>query len=136
MHSQTIHTIRVDRDEKANAFKFFYPGTQRTIVSDRFKIDEALTSGQTFGLHYDGGFYFNKYNDFNDTIRPPCFKPDQQIYIMTSTPPIPAKIITIPTMDANIYTVQLSSDLSIHHHPGQNLLEYDPNQTITDDQQP
>lgn len=81
-------------------------------------------------------FTLTKYDDFNDTIRPPCFKPDQQIYIMTSTPPIPAKIITIPTMDANIYTVQLSSDLSIHHYPGQDLLDYDPNQTITDDQQP
>ena len=97
MHSQTIRAILVGRDEKANAFKFFHPGTQRTIVSDRFKIDEVLTSGPTFGLHYDGGFYFNKYDDFNDTLRPPRFKPDQEVFIITSEKPIPAKIINYIT---------------------------------------
>ena len=136
MHSQTIRAILVGRDEKADAFKFFHPGTQRTIVSDRFKIDEVLTSGPTFGLQYDGGFYFNKYDDFNDTLRPPRFKPDQTVYIVTADPPIPAKILTIPTTDANIYTIQLQSDLSIHQYPGHDLLEYDPTSTIHDDQQP
>lgn len=69
MHSQTIRAILVGRDEKANTFNFFHPGIQRTIVSDRFKIDEVLTSGSTFGLRYDRCFYFNKYDGFNDTMR-------------------------------------------------------------------
>ena len=136
MHSQTLRAILVGRDEKANAFKFFHPGTQRTIVSDRFRLDEVLTSGPTFGLNYDGGFYFNKYNDFNDQMRPPRFKPQQKVYITTSSPPVPATILTIPSTDANIYTVQNDTDLSIHQLPAQDMLEYDPTTSLTDDNKP
>ena len=105
-------------------------------MSDRFKTDEVLTSGPTFGLNYDGGFYFNKYNDFNDQMRPPRFKPEQQVFITTTNPPTLAKILTIPSTDANIYTVQHTADLTIKQYPAQNLLEYDPIATINDTNQP
>ena len=127
MHSHTLQAILVGRDEKSNTYKFFHPGTQRTIVSDRFKLDEVLTSGPTFGLQYDGGFYFYKYSDFNDNLRPPRFKPEQTVFVTSFQPPKQGKIITIPTTEANIYTAQHDGDLSLHQYPGQDLLEYDPN---------
>lgn len=58
--SHSIRAILIGRDPKSTAFQFFHPG-KKTLTSDSFTIDDTLPSGPVFGLTYDGGLYFNRF---------------------------------------------------------------------------
>ena len=136
VHSHSIRAILVGRDPFSNACLFYHPGTQRTITSDEFVIDETLCAGPAFHLEYDGGLYFNKYSDHSDTIRPPLFTPDQTVFSTTTTPALQGKILTIPSSPTNrIYTIQLL-DGSIHQILKHDLSPIDPALSIDNNNPP
>lgn len=85
VHSHSIRVILVGRNPQSNACLFYHPGTQRTITSDEFVLDETLTAGPAFHLDYDGGLYFNKYSDHSDKVQPPLFSSDQKVYTTTTS---------------------------------------------------
>ena len=81
------------RDPFSNACLFNHPGTQRTITSDEFVIDDTLCAGPAFHMDYDGGLYCNKYFDHSDSVRPPLFAPEQTVYSITTTPALMEKFL-------------------------------------------
>ena len=127
--TQTIRTITIGRSNTTNTPEFYHPSTKQIITSNAYKIDETLTPGPAFNLPYDGGFYFNKYSQGNDHNRPPIFTPNQIVYIKSSNEYIPTKIITIPMLDDQIYTVSYP-DGSIHQHEASDILPNDPDANI------
>ena len=136
VHSHSIRASLVGRDTTSNACLFYHPGTQRTITSDEFVLDETLAAGPAFHLDYDGGLYFNKYSDHSDKIRPPFFSPEQTVFTTTTSLPLQGKIITIPQSPTNrIYTVQLL-DGSLHQFVEHELSSVDPNLPIDSNNPP
>ena len=135
-HSHSIRAILVGRDPSSTSFLFYHPGTQKTLTSDTFTIDETLPSGPAFRLEYDGGLYFNRYTDFNDKIRPPLFIPEQTVFITSHNPPLKATILTVPTSPIDrVYTVTLD-DGSIQQLFENELSHTDPNIDISTNNPP
>jgi len=123
--TQTIRTITIGRSDTTNTPEFYHPSTKQIITSNAYKIDETLTPGPAFNLPYDGGFYFNKYSQGNDHNRPPQFTPNQTVYIQQKDKYISTKIITIPMLDDNTYTLSYP-DGSIHQHQASEISLHDP----------
>jgi len=123
--TQTIRTITIGRSDTTNTPEFYHPSTKQIITSNAYKIDETLTPGPAFNLPYDGGFYFNKYSQGNDHNRPPQFTPNQIVYIQDKGKHIPTKVITIPILDDNIYTLSYP-DGSLHQHQSIDISTHDP----------
>ena len=114
LDAQSCKAILVGKSKSTRAYEFYNPSTKNIITSSNFKIDERLTSGPAFGLPYDGGLHFNKYCQYNDSIRPPQFSPETEVFIrQPENKYIKAQIIAIPKTDTNIYTIQYN-DGSIH----------------------
>ena len=135
-HSQSIRAILVGRDPVSAAYLFYHPGTQKTLTSTDFTIDDTLPSGPAFHLQYDGGFYFNRYADLNDKLRPPTYKPNQQVFIDTYSPPLQGTVIAVPASPIDrIYTIQLQ-DHSIHQILEDHISTSDPNKTIENNNPP
>ena len=114
LDAQSCKAILVGKSKTTRAYEFYNPSTKNIITSSNFKLDERLTSGPAFGLPYDGGLHFNKYCQYNDSIRPPQFSPETEVFIkQPNNKYIQAHIIAIPKTDTNIYTIQYN-DGSIH----------------------
>jgi len=111
--SQTCRAILVGKNEISHAYNFYHPATKNIITSATFRLDERLAAGPAFGLPYDGGLYFGKYCEYNDSIRPPQFAPETQIYVKHDNDYIDGQIVAIPKTNSNIYTIQYQ-DGSIH----------------------
>jgi len=124
--TQTIRTITIGRSNTTNTPEFYHPTTKQIITSNAYKLDETLTPGPAFNLPYDGGFYFNKYSQGNEHNRPPLFTPNQQVFIKTKNDKyISTKIVTIPMLDDQIYTISYP-DGSLHQHEASEIFLNDP----------
>lgn len=72
------------------------------------------------------GLHFNSYAEQNVHLKPPTFKPTQKVFVKYNKTYEQATIITLPTRESNIYTVQIQSDGSIHQYLEKNIKEIDP----------
>ena len=61
LNIQTAKTILIGRCDISHSLEFFHPHTQRILTSAVYRVDETLTAGPSFGMAYDGGFYFHKF---------------------------------------------------------------------------
>jgi len=104
---QTTKAILIGKSNKSNILEFFHPPTNSIISSTMYKLDESLVAGPTFNLPYDGGFHFNKYCESNVKIRPPTYTPESYVYIKHNERYIKCKVITVPMIENDIYTLQL-----------------------------
>ena len=123
---QTCKAILVGRSDKTHTFEFYHPRTKNIITTSKFKLDETLPTGPSFGLPYDGGLFFNRYCETNDHLRPPTFSPETTVFIKSKQNIIQADIISIPKTDDNLYTVQYP-DGSIHEIHEKHISLNNPN---------
>ena len=131
----SIRAILIGRSSQSNCHLFYHPPTKRTFRSDDFVIDETRASGPTFSLNFDGGLFFNSYEECNTYFKAPQYAPEDYVYIKTSTPATKAQIITIPENGSDIYTLKLP-DGSLKQYQERCLSDHDPNISITDNNPP
>ena len=112
---QTVKAILIGRSNISHALEFYHPQTKRVLTSAIFRLDETLTAGPSFGLPYDGGFYFHKFVDTSSQHIAPTFEPKEKVLVRTPSGELNGTIITIPLQNDNIYTVQLN-DGSMHQY--------------------
>lgn len=74
-----------------------------------------MPSGTAFSLEPPNGLHFNSYSEMNIKHKPPTFPPFQSVIITPVN--IQGKILTIPSRDGDIYTVQHTSNSTIHKYP-------------------
>ena len=106
--------ILVGRSTVANSPIFFHPHTNKIITTDDYYLDETIPAGPAFDISSNTGVHFNSYAEQNVYLRPPTFKPTQIVYVKCNNKYEKANIITLPSRESNIYTVQLDYDKSIH----------------------
>jgi len=107
---QSCKAILVGRSNTTHAYMFYHLPTKNIITTASYLLDKTLTAGPAFGLHYNGGIYFNKRNEHVINTRPPTFQPDTSAYITKDNTNIHVKILSIPVTDDNLYTtVQYSN---------------------------
>ena len=134
--AQTCKAILIGKSITANAYEFYHPATKNILTSTTFKLDERLAAGPAFGLPYDGGLYFTKYCEYNDTLRPPTYAPETMVYVQSSNNTYTAvQIIEIPKSNLNIYTIQYP-DGSIHEIHEKHIHPSDPNMSPASDDPP
>jgi len=125
--AQTCKAILIGKSTTSNAYEFYHPATKNVLTSTTFKLDERLAAGPAFGLPYDGGLYFTKYCEYNDTLRPPTYAPEALVYVQLSNNTYTqVQIIEIPKTNLNIYTIQYP-DGSIHKIHEKHIHPSDPN---------
>jgi len=109
--TQTTKAIVIGRSQTSNILEFYHPSTKSIISSALYRFDESITAGPAFGLEYDGGFHFNKYCESNIHIRPPTYQSNEQIFIHNklNNTYTAVKVITIPTIGSDIYTIQYAN---------------------------
>jgi len=109
--TQTTKAIVIGRSQTSNILEFYHPSTKSIISSALYRFDESITAGPAFGLEYDGGFHFNKYCESNIHIRPPTYQSNEQIFIHNklNNTYTEVKVITIPTIGSDIYTIQYAN---------------------------
>ena len=105
---QTVKAILIGRSDISHALEFYHPQTKRVLTSAIFRLDETLTAGPSFGLPYDGGFYFHKFVDTSSQYIAPTFEPKEKVLVSTPSGEITGTIVTIPLQNDNIYTIQLN----------------------------
>ena len=93
-----------------------------------FVLDITKPSGPSFHLKYDGGFFFNLYNNDADVLRPPGIDTNTKVYVTDYDPPKPATGMAIPFDETDVYTIQFPTDGSIHQFPRSSLVDYDATQ--------
>ena len=130
--SQSIRAICVGRSQYAKSLLFYHPPSQKTLHSDDFVLDETLAAGPAFDLPYEGGLFFNKYEEINDLLRPSKFAPEQRVHVKSSDKVTAGTIITVPAYGELIYTIKYDTDGSLHQHHENCLHSTDP--TITPEQ--
>ena len=86
---------------------FYHPQSRQTFNSDDFLLDETRASGPSFNIHYNGGLYFNSFQQLNHDLKPSKFAPETTIIVKSTQQP--GKIISIPDKSDDIYTIQLES---------------------------
>ena len=120
----SLAVILVGRSTIANSPIFFHPHTNKLITTDDYYFDETIPSGPAFDIACSTGLHFNSYAEQNIHLRPPTFKPTQTVYVKYNKTHEKTTIITLPTRESNICTIQIEADGSIHQY-----LEKDNNQT-------
>ena len=129
--SHSIRVILIGKDHKSNSLLFYHPPTKKIIASDTYRLDPTLSTGPVFHLEFDGGLHLNKYVSFNDLIRPPTFHPEQIVYVASHGTYIKTKVITIPSRDSTIYTLQHLHDLSLHQYEESTIHANNPNSDVS-----
>ena len=115
LKTQTVKAILLGRSDISHALEFYHPHTKRVLTSAIFRLDETLTAGPSFGLPYDGGFYFHKFVDTSTQYIAPTFEPKEKVFVNTPLGDTTGTILTIPLQNDNIYTIQLN-DGSMHQY--------------------
>lgn len=69
----------------------------------------------------------------NVYLKHPTFKPDQDVFVKIREIYHPAKVITLPARENNIYTLQLQHDNSIHQFTEDVILDHDPYIELSND---
>ena len=126
MNSNSMRAILIGRSSKSHTYEFYHPATKKIISSSIYRIDETIPSGPTFNLQYDGGLYFNKFNENYKTTKSPTYKVHDKAYVIQNNQILPVKIITIPITNDEIYTVQFQNN-SIHQLDEKYLHKSNPN---------
>ena len=126
VENHSIAVILVGRSTVANSHIFYHPHTSKIITTDDYYLDETIPAGPAFDISYAHGLHFNSYAEQNVYLRPPTFKPTQQVFVKYNRKYAKASIITLPTRESNIYTVQIESDGSIHQYFEKNIKDIDP----------
>ena len=121
--TQTTRAILVGHSNITNSYEFYCPSTKRIITTPLFRLDESLPAGPTFNLPYDGGMYFNKYNESNDSQRPPTYNIQTTVIYSQNNKQYICEVIATPSPINTIYTVQFE-DGSIHQVPESDLSLY------------
>ena len=133
VESHSIAVILVGRSNVCNSPIFFHPKTSKIITTDDFLLDETIPAGPAFDIACTSGIHFNSYAEQNAYLRPPTFKPTQNVFVKYNGKYEKASVITIPTRDSNIYTLQIESDGSIHQYLEKNIQDVDPLLTLEND---
>lgn len=68
----------------------------------------------------------NSYAELNVYLKPPTFKPQQDVFVNIRDVYHPVRIIALPTRESNIYTLQLKHDSSIHQFQEKHISDHDP----------
>lgn len=97
VENHSLAVILVGRSSVSNSPIFFHPHTKKLITSDDFYIDETLPAGPAFGISYAGGIHTSSYSDINVYLKPPTFKPEQEVFVNIRDVHYPATIITVPS---------------------------------------
>ena len=124
--AKSLRCIVVGKSSRSDGLEFYHPQTKHTITSSDFRLDPTQRAGPVFNLNYDGGIFFNVYDNDADKFFPPGLDIKTQVYVTTYDPPQHGEILAVPIDDSDIYTVQIYQDGSIHQFPSSQLLEYDP----------
>lgn len=129
--SHSTSAILIGRSENSPSTLFYHPSTGRTIISDDFYLDEALSAGPAFGLNYQGGFHFHSYTQLNADLKAPTFLPQQEVFVEYDATFQPARIITLPAKSECVYTVQINSDKSMHQFPESCIFHKNPSVDVS-----
>ena len=126
VESHSIAVILVGRSTVANSPIFFHPHTKTTITTDDYLVDETLPAGPAFDIACSTGLHFNAYSQQNVYLRPPTFKPQQDVFAKINDTYHKASVITLPTRGENVYTLQFQHDGSIHQYMEKDIRDVDP----------
>ena len=126
VENHSLAVILVGRSKIANSPIFFHPHSKKLITSDDFYVDETLPAGPAFDISYASGIHMNSYAELNVYLRSPTFKPQQDVFVQVRDVFHPVKVITIPTRENNIYTLQLQHDKSMHQFSEDKILDHNP----------
>ena len=89
-------------------------------------MDESLPAGPTFDIAYNNGIHFNSYAELNAYLKPPTYKPKQTVFLNIKDVYHEATLIALPTREANIYTIKINHDSSIHQVDEKHLSPINP----------
>jgi len=126
MNSNSIRTILIGRSSKSHTYEFYHPATKKIISSSIYRIDETIPAGPTFNLQYDGGMYFNKFNENYKVNKSPTYSVNENAFVLQNNHSLQVKIIAIPITNDDIYTVQFQNG-SIHQLEEKYIHKGDPN---------
>ena len=84
-----------------------------------------LAAGPTFKYQYDGGLYFNKFDEGSTFHCPLVFVPEQKVFVTMTTLPITVTIMKIPGTNDNIYKVMYDNNKGLHQHLEDDLSDVD-----------
>ena len=126
VESHSLAVILVGRSTIANSPIFFHPHTNKIITTDDYYLDETIPAGPAFDIACTTCLHFNSYAEQNVHLRPPTFKPTQTVFVKYNKIYQQAIIITLPTRESNIYTLQIKSDGSIHQYIEKDIKLVDP----------
>lgn len=129
LHSTSA--ILVGRSEHSPSPLFYHPSTGRTIISDDYYVDETLPAGPAFNLPFQGRFHFHAFSQLDDKLCAPTYIPQKQVFVLYNNKFEQARIITLPAPQSNIYTVQISSDKSLHQYDEKNIFKKNPDVTVS-----
>ena len=121
-----ILCILVGKSSVSDGLEFYHPPSRQIITSSDFKLDTTKPSGPAFNLKYDGGLFFNLYDNDAETIRPPGIDINTTVFVKHYDPPKPATVLAVPFDESDVYTVQFQQDGSIHQFQSSSLLDHDP----------
>ena len=104
MQAKSLRTIAVGRCTKSNGLLFYHPPSQQLLSSTDYILDPTLTSGPTFKLQYEGGIFFNTYDDISDRKRPPTYAPESTVYVPSvNNPSIHERAVVLAIPDKYLH---------------------------------
>ena len=77
-------------------------------------MDETFAAGPAFDIACSSGLHFNGYSEQNAYLRPPMYKPQQDVYAKINDTYFKASVITLPSRGENVYILQFAHDGFIH----------------------
>ena len=125
LNIQTAKTIVIGRSDISHSLEFYHPHTKRILTSAVYRVDETLTAGPSFGLNYDGDFYFHKFVNTSQQYIASKLEPKEKVNVMINSKTERGTIITIPLHDNDIYTIQLA-DGSLHQFQEKEMSKIQP----------
>ena len=96
-------------------------------------MDETFAAGPAFDIACSSGLHFNAYSEQNAYLRPPMYKPQQDVYAKINDTYFKASVITLPSRGENVYTLQFTHDGSIHQYLEKDFREVDPYLALEND---
>ena len=76
--------------------EFYHPPSKQVLTSTDYKLDITKPPGPVFNLKYDGGIFFNLYNNEADVLRSPGIDINTTVYVQGYDPTKPATVIAVP----------------------------------------
>lgn len=126
VETHSLKVILVGRSTVAKSPIFFHPHTAKIITTEDYYLDKTIPAGPAFDVACYTGIYFNFYAEQNVHLRPPTYKPTQKVFVKYNNKYEEATIITLPTCESNIYTVQINIDGTIHQYLEKHIKDVDP----------